>query len=128
VSNKCYSHNGEDFIFDDFYELLVALNDDMALHVGTEYYEGDTVQNSASQYFCVDSLLDSVGEQAYDDAGEYAEDFPEVSAEKREELNKMVSSWLDANCKVNFYTVQNVEKKFISQEDVDDFILDKEVV
>jgi len=112
---KCYSLDGEDFSFTEFDSLVDEYNSEE--RDSNVYYEADAIMNKPSHYFRVDNLLEDMACQAHDDGGEHSEEFPDLDKEQREELENIVSEWLDKNCSVNFWQVVNVvEKKF---EEVD---------
>jgi hypothetical protein len=68
-------------------------------------------------------LLDQLGEQAYEQAGEYAEDYLyDVSREHEsileERLNDVLYAWMEEfNYKPNFWTVENVQKVLVTRKE-----------
>lgn len=53
------------------------------------------------------------------DFGEWADDFPTVSAEAKQELKGLLDAWARKNCDCTFYRVKNIETFTISAEDLD---------
>lgn len=104
---KCYSTNNEDFNHSSLWEALEQIEGDDGLTVGRVVYEADANRRAAGYYFDIDLMLEQMGEHAHEQGGEYADDFPDVSPDKKAELQKLISDWLDANVNVNFYTVNN---------------------
>lgn len=51
----------------------------------------------------VDYILEAVAESAYDEAGEAADDFPDVSDEDRESLKNLLASWANEHLTVSFW-------------------------
>lgn len=115
-TEKCYSINEEDYCYGEMHEALTALEDNDGLVVGAVFHEGDSHKGRPSHYFDIDRALEDMGERAYDMCGEWAEDFPDVSAAKVKELEKLIADWLDANVAVNFYTVENVRPITVTEE------------
>jgi hypothetical protein len=68
----------------------------------------------------VDSIIEQLGEEAYDQAGEYAEDYlTNVTLNHQrvleERLNEVLLAWMkEYNYEPNFWTVENIEKVDVS--------------
>jgi hypothetical protein len=115
---KVYSRNEEVF-HDDYHELLVDMDSDGNLVAGNVIWEGEKVQREASFYFRggVDTIIEGLRDQAWEEAGEFAETWLEnVPKEKLAELGDVISKWLDANLPVNFWTVDKVKKIELTEE------------
>lgn len=112
----CYSLDEEYFNYTDIEDVLQALGDQDALVEGATFYEGEAHRKAPSYYFDVDSLIESMGERAYDDAGEWADTFPDLPKAKVAELESIVKNWLDANVTHTFYTVLNTRKVTVTAE------------
>ena len=115
--DQVFSINGEEFGADDFGEILERLEEDGNV-LGATYYTGTKLQRKASAYFLLDDVLEAMGDRAWDECGEYAQGFPDIGKEKLNELEKLVSDWLDANVEVNFYTVTNVQERKVTAADI----------
>lgn len=113
---KCYSTNNEDFNHDSLWEAMEELDGIDGLEVGQTVYEADATRHPAGYYFDIGHMFEQMGERANDHGGEYADDFPDVSPDKQAELEKLIRAWLDANVKVNFYTVRNSKEITITEE------------
>lgn len=119
-----YSVNGEDFSYETLGELidwLRAEHDDDEL-IGREYFVGVKQQQSASHYFRgnVDSLIEMASERAYEDAPEHSDDFAAgVKPEAIKELDDLIKAWADKYVEVTFWTVEHVEKKQLTEEDLE---------
>ncbi len=59
-----------------------------------------------------------LGERAYDDVGEFAEDWPDVPDEARQELDELLSAWISKHCTATFYRVRNVIEYQITAEEL----------
>ena len=53
------------------------------------------------------------------DLGEWADDFPSVSAEAKQELEDLLDAWARKNCDCSFYRVKNIETFKITHEDLE---------
>jgi len=111
---QCWSINNEDFTYTDFNELMF----DMELVPGDIVYVGEASKPKPSDFYDTDYILDMLAESAYDLAGEYAEGFPDVSTEAVQELKNLLDSWIEKNCFINFYRVDNVKEYVITKEDL----------
>ena len=58
------------------------------VHSGTALRAIDIMPNA-------DEIIEMMGERAYDKAGEAADDFPSVTREAREELDRLLREWAD---------------------------------
>ena len=105
-----YSLDGENYRFDDLTELLAELEDGGDLGEGKTIHAGTAIRHKASEFFYVDSLVDDMQNRAYDEAGEWAEDFPDISKEQSKELGDLIGAWLDKNVNVNFWTVGDAKE------------------
>jgi hypothetical protein len=69
----------------------------------------------------IDSLLEQLGEEAYEEAGEYAEDYltnVTLSHQKilEQRLNNVLVAWMkEYNYEPNFWAVENVKKIDVSE-------------
>ncbi len=116
-----YSINEEDFTHDCVEDALDALDGRDALWVDAVIWRGIGVKKDASAYFDLDRLLEDMGERAYDESSEWAQDFPDVSADQKKELESIVAQWLDKNVTVNFWSVKDVQPITVTQEMIDQF-------
>lgn len=114
-----YSINGEHFAFDTVTDVFDALDLDGELKAGQEYYSAEAVIEKPSDFFDVGSLLDDIHARAWDDGGEWADDFvSQLTPAQREELKQLVSDWLDKNMTVNFRSVKNIRTLTVTAEDL----------
>ncbi len=54
----------------------------------------------------VDDLLEGMGERAGDEAGEVAEDYPDVTNEARIELEELIRGWIAAEAEIGRRTLE----------------------
>lgn len=57
--------------------------------------------------FRADHILEAIGERAYDEVGEVAEHWPELSKEDTAELEQLVMDYVLTKSPVTFFTVEN---------------------
>lgn len=120
---KVYSRDEERFQ-DDLCEVLADLDGDGYLEPGATIYEADKVEYVASKFFRggVDDIIETIRDQAWEEAGEFAESFAEnITKEKLAELETLISNWLDANVRVNFFTVRNVKPVEVTEVMIADY-------
>lgn len=113
----CFSIDGERYLTGDKKEAMQWLIDEKKLIVGNSYFLGKSKPPLPSSLFDVEDMLYQMQERAYD-ITEYAEDFPDLSEEKRKELETLVSKWLDENIEVNFFEVEDITQFKITEEDI----------
>lgn len=98
-----YSQNEEAYHFD-------AATKEEAIRLGTSDFDGEPFwvcsfrRPKASEFVPdADSIIDTMMEHAYDEVGDFADDFPGVSKEAEAELEALLQSWADKHCSVSFW-------------------------
>lgn len=112
-----YSLSGEEYT--DFDTIMDRINDDYPKGQEVDVYKGESVRFCHKDFINVMTLLDDMCEQAYEEAGEYAEYYnpAEISKEKQEELLNLIAKWCDENIdRPDFWTVKNVIKEKVISE------------
>jgi len=66
-----------------------------------------------------ESVIEGMQLQAEDEAGEVAEDYPEVTKQHEEILQALIDAWATSYCSPGFYTIANVQEYTITAEDVE---------
>ena len=56
----------------------------------------------------VDDIIETMGERAYDEAGEVAEEFPDVSNEAKTELEELLRGWCEKYARPTFWVADGV--------------------
>lgn len=107
-----YCCEGDESCVRDLQELI----DTHELNIGDTYTRHDVVQNTASHYFNIDDMLEQMSERAYEDAGEHADDFPDLSDKEKTELNTIITDWLDKRVSVNFFAAVNPQECTLTAE------------
>ena len=124
MTEKCWSVNGEEF-FDDWCRLIEELQDYEydEIPIGTEYFEADKVDVKVGDYVNIHgivSMLEQFDDWVYEDVGEIADcNFYNVSKEAKEELQELIQQWAEKHVKLPYWKIQNVEKKVVTQEDLE---------
>ncbi|MDN7441162.1 hypothetical protein QZM64_18555 [Burkholderia cepacia] len=111
-----WSRNNEDFTCDELAELL-DMNDDLA--VGDVVFIGEAAPINPKHLCDADDVIDMIGERAYDEVGEYADCYPDVTPEARAELDALLAGWIEKHAKPTFYSVINVREHIITAEDME---------
>jgi hypothetical protein len=116
VAETAYSTDEENYNFESAEEALESMDDPQP---GDMIYEGDVVQRPASHYWSgLARFLEDMGEQAWDEGGEHAEDWPGcgITDEGEAALEAGIKALLDQHIKVHFYTVTNVRRIEVTAE------------
>lgn len=95
-----------------------------SVEVGQVVYFGDAVANTAGEYLNVDSIIEQMGERAYDECGECAEGYPDVSPDAIKELDELLISWGNKYCTPNFHVVENIREYTLTKDDLGDICID----
>jgi hypothetical protein len=120
---KVYSLDGENYNIRDWKELISGL---MCLYntqnkselIGKEYFEGEPVKPLARDFVNVDSIKDSISENAYENYGEFSEDWPDLTMEEKKQLEDLIVKFLEEKSPPGFYQIENSVAKKITAEDL----------
>lgn len=112
---QCWSLNDEGFSHDSLSELLDNYPD---LKAGAQVFTGMAVYPALSRLIDSDDVIDQMGDRAYDIAGEYADGYPDVSAEDKAELDALLEGWIKKACPPDFYEVRDVHTYVITEQDI----------
>lgn len=72
-----------------------------------------------SELFDVDDLTEGAACRAYEVGGDYAEGFPELSVEEKQNLESLILSYLQPLVPINFFRVQESEPHTITLADLE---------
>ena len=114
TTGEYWSHDGERFSYDTLGELL----DCNELQVGDTVYTGDGETPDPAGWVDADDIIEQLACRAYDDCGEVAEDYPEVSKEAKAELESLLEAWVRKHCTPTFYMIKDVQEYVITAEDL----------
>ncbi|VVU51857.1 hypothetical protein [Burkholderia anthina] len=111
-----WSSNNEDFTCDELDELL-DMHDDLT--IGAIVFVGEVAPIPTKHLCDADDVIDLMGERAYDEVGEYADGYPDVTSEAKAELNALLARWIEKHAKPTFYSVINVREHIITAADME---------
>lgn len=111
---ECWSTDEETYNYDSLGELLDC-ND---LVAGDTVYMGHAVNHDPTSWFDADHVIEAIGEAAYGEAGEHAEDYPDVTPEAKAELQTFLDAWINKRCTPAFYAIENSREYVLTDEDV----------
>lgn len=114
-TKECWSFNNEDYNYDSLAELMDSHGYEMS--PGHTVWRGIAERPPISSLIDVEGVIENIGERAYEICGEYAEDYPDVSAEHQAKLKALLEAWL-AECPApTFYTVKDAQAYILRPED-----------
>ena len=78
----------------------------------TKGYVGTISSHVASEFVCVDSIIENIRDQADCNCGEWAEDWlMSVTDEQKQDLEALITGWFDKHgLQPTFYTVEDGEE------------------
>ena len=91
------------------------------LEIGQRFWIGQPAERKASAYFDLECMIERLAEAAYEDVGESAEGWPDMSVEENEQLEKLIGDFLDEHAAPSFFAVGDIEKIEITQELIDKY-------
>lgn len=111
-----YSVNGEDDWHESMLDVVYELEEAGLLFKGSTYYTGTAQTPLASSFLNLDVLLEYMGDAAYNDYGDAAEGFTDLSVNQYNQLESVIKNWLDENLPVCFYSVVDKQVQYITEE------------
>lgn len=112
--------NREDWRHETLRDLLQwVAPTDMA---GKVVYVADKERPSASAYMPdADCVIDEIINTAWDEGGDYADDYPDVSDEAKAKLNALLEAWADEHLPApTWWQCVNIREYVITQADIDE--------
>jgi len=117
LSGETWSVDDETFRCESLGELL---DDHDELDVGATVYRGEAIRPDPADYVETKHLIEMIGERAWDDCGEAAEDWPAVEPEAEQELQALIKAWATKHLNPTpFYRVENVVAYTITEADME---------
>ena len=110
----CESGDGN-FCHESLEELLGCAD----VEAGATVYFGEAIE-PRTHWVDADEVIERIGIRAYDEHGEHAEDYPEVSDEAKAELDAFLTQWQATHCRANFWVVTNVQPHTVTAEELAD--------
>ncbi|MDR1902367.1 MAG: hypothetical protein LBQ88_08830 [Treponema sp.] len=122
MNEKVYSLDGENYNITNKKELIDGLMDWKTKSkdelIGKEYFEGEAVKSSVKDFVDADFILSAINESAWERHGEFAEDWPCLNDVEKEQLEEMVTKFLEEKAPITFYGIKNSVAKTITAEDL----------
>lgn len=116
-----WSANEEDFHMSSLVDLIDCTYyksaDEM---LGQTVYYGEAVPPS-TQFINATDIIDMISEQAYNQGGEYSEDYPNCSAQDTKDLEDFITEW-QARFTSRWRTVKNVKEYTLTEYDLVEYI------
>jgi hypothetical protein len=114
ATGEYWSYDGERFSYDTLGELL----DCNELQVGDTVHTGDGVTPDPAEWVDVEDVIEQLACRAYDECGEIAEDYPNVSDEAKAELKVLLEAWAHKHCTPTWYMIKDVIEYEITADDI----------
>lgn len=115
TTHECWSRDNEWFGCTSLGELIDE-NDDF--EVGQIVFVADAEPADTSGLVDAGDVIEMLGERAYDNYGESAEDWPDVSPEQKKELDDLLQGWIEKNAPARFWSVTNVREYVLTADDL----------
>lgn len=110
---KVYSLNEEDY-FEDFQDIITD-----EVQVGDEYWEADKQTFTPSYFFYFAGMMEGLKDQAFDAAGDFAEDFGKFKTERdRDACEAEIRAVLDKYLACNFWVAKRPIKCEFTKDDL----------
>lgn len=114
---EAWSTNNEDFRFSSLEDLIDSNSGE--LEVGQTVYVGDGRKPKLSEFCDANDVIELMQNRGYDIGGEFADGFmDDVSMEEKQELNDLLTSWMEKHVTINFYTVHDVREYVLTEVDL----------
>lgn len=111
---ETWSTNDEEYGYDSLDELL----EDTEVAAGDVVYRGTKTRPDPADFIDVDTVLEHMGDTAYNYAGECAEDYTSsVTADGRAELKQLLQAWARKHAQPDFFLVEDAQKYTVTAED-----------
>jgi hypothetical protein len=120
---KAYALN-DDGPFDEpvkgYLDLLMYFynTEDKRELIGKHYFEGDVVTIPTRRLVDIAGIVSQLNETAWEESGEYADEWPDLSREEEKELEDLIVGYLEKKHAPEFYKVVNIVKKTITADDL----------
>lgn len=111
----CWSADEETFN-DDNLEDLLSSNDH--LKAGDTVWFGQAQHPDPGSYIDASDVIEMIGERGYDDGGDFADDYPQVSDEAKAELDASLKVWATQHCQPSFYLIKNIQPYVLTEDDI----------
>jgi hypothetical protein len=124
---KAYALNEQENFDKDWRDFLNGLacslnTEEKQKLIGMEYLEGEVVPITTRSLVHNISIISALNERAWEEGGEYADDWPDLSEEEETELEDLIVGYLEKKHAPTFYVVTNIIKKTITADDIKEIL------
>jgi hypothetical protein len=121
MKDKAYCVDGENFFErEELIDRLIGkyrIKDRKEL-IGLKYCEGDKAYPAVRSLIDIDSIIDIMGENAFEYGGEWAEDWPDLTDGEKKELENLIVEFLEKKSPCAFYRIENIVIKTVTADDI----------
>lgn len=114
AKEQSWSLSGEEYAWDSLAELI----NEEDVKAGDVVWRGTPRRPDPAEYIEAHDVIDCIAERGFEDAGEFAEGYPNVSDEAREQLQTMLESWAREHARPDFFLIEDGKKYTVTAEDV----------
>lgn len=121
TSNKTVFSLNEEIWYDDWSDIIDQLEcnlEEGETLIGQTYYEGEKVDMPMSRMFNIDHFIDALNEKAWDEVGEYADEWPDFSESEKKELESFIVGFLEKHAPALMDSVINIKEMKIIEGDL----------
>jgi hypothetical protein len=119
-SDIWWSVDEENYNYSSLEELLDAEWDQFEyLKEGSVVYYGE-IKLPSTSFIDADDIVEMISERAYEDGGEYADNYPNCSDEDLKELSDFIIAW-QAKFTPRFFTIKKSKEYTLTKEDIASF-------
>ncbi len=115
AKGECWSIDDENYNAHSLGELLDSHD---YLKVGQDVFVADAIPATPETLVDADDIVEMFAERAYDEYGECAQDWPEVTEEAKVELDALLQAWAEKHCKALFWRVENSRAYTLTADDL----------
>jgi hypothetical protein len=116
MSKKEYwSVDDEDYEYESLSDLLDA---NPEIKSGDTVYVGEAKPPNPHHLVSAMDVVNIMSDRALDIADEHACDYPNVTDEAYEELDRFLHDWVTKNCSPNFFVIKNSQEYKVTIDDI----------
>jgi hypothetical protein len=112
---ELWSLDGHYFNAGSLGDLLETFAD---LDVGDVVFVARPAPPQVHHYLPARAIVQQLAEQASDECGEAAEDWPQVGPDALQELDQLLQAWIDRHCPVQFWNMTDVREHLLTADDI----------
>lgn len=120
AKRQAWGKDEEWFDCDSLEELIDNWHGSEEFEPGRIVFFGDVVDVNLKNLCDADDVIEMMGDRAYDECGESADNYPDVTKEARDELDALLLAWMEKHAKPTFYRVVNVRQYTLTAADLVD--------